>query len=265
MRSKILSTLCVAAVMATVGVANADSITNIVYTSAQNTSDGGITLTIDNQGTPNDGNGHTLPGYTAYELTISTNNVAGGWVNGVIDFGGEQFDPRSGFSGPLVVQSVSKTAKGVTTTTPILYDTATNAQPNAGTYFSALGSHFLDNQPANVAAGPDAFGTITGTLSSTPSDSGYSLGTTNTMVGATGYYLANQIAVQPWAYLVIPNGQTVSFNAQDVIENAAGTQDTINFSGTIPSAATPEPASLALMGIGAVAMLTLKRPKKKLV
>ena len=265
MYSKTLSTLCVAAVMATVGVANADSITNIVYTSAQNTSDGGITLTIDNQGTPNDGNGHTLPGYTAYELTISTNNVAGGWVNGVIDFGGEQFDPRTGFSGPLVVESTVGTHLGQTVTTPILSDAGTTANPTAGNYYSALGSHFLDNQAANVAAGPDAFGTITGTLSSTPSDSGYSLGMTNTMVGATGYYLANQIAVQPWAYLVIPNGQSVSFNAQDVIENAAGTQDTLNFSGTIPATATPEPASMALLGIGALAMLTLKRPRKKMV
>jgi hypothetical protein len=249
--------------LAVAGAVHADTITNITYTSQTNTSNGGIMLTIDNQGTPNDGNGHTLQGYTAYELTLSTVNQAGGWVNGVIDFGGEQFDPRSGFSGPLVVQSVVSITKGVQTVTPILNDGATTAAPTAGTYYSALGSHFLDDQAKEVAAGPDAFGTITDSIQSTPSDSGYSLGLTNKMVGATGYYLADQSPVQPFAYLVIPNGQSVSFDAQDVIENAAGTQDTINFSGTIP-AATPEPASLAILAVGAVGLGLLRRRQSKL-
>lgn len=201
-------------------------------------------------------------------MTISTNNQANDWVNSVIDFGGEQNDPRSGFAGPLVVESVVGTHLGKTTTTPILNDAGTTAAPTAGNYYSALGSHFLDDQAIEVAAGPDAFGSITGTFNSTPSDSGYTLGMTNTMVGATGYYRQYEQAVQPWAYLVIPNGQSVSFDAQDVLIKAdSGSNpllDTINFSGTIGASPVPEPASLALVGIGVAAVLVLKRRRKQL-
>jgi hypothetical protein len=260
MRKFSLVSLSVAAAFAATGLASADIITTQVFTSTANNS-GGITVTIDNQGTPNDGNGHVLSGYTAYEMTISTNNAAGGWVNGVIDFGAEQFDPRTGFNGPLVIQESSHTSKGTTTYTPILYDTATNDAPGSGSYYSALGSHFLDNQAANVAAGPNTTDfTASTSINSTPSDSGYSFGTATYLRGATGFYLANQIAVQPWAYLVIPKGQTVSYNAQDVLENAAGTQDTIDFSGTIP---VPEPTTVALFALGGLGILTLGRKRKQ--
>lgn len=264
MRKFNLPIITAAAICALAGLAHADTITQLVFTTPQNTSGGGMTLTIDNQGTPNDGNGHTLPGYTAYELTLTANNQANGWVNGVIDFGGEQNDPRTGFSGPLVVESVVGTHLGKTTTTPILNDAGTTDAPTAGTYYSALGSHFLDNQAINVAAGPDAFGSISGTIAPTGgSDSGYSLGQTNSMVGATGYYLANQQGVQPFAYLVIPNGQSVSFSAQDaLIQKTAGSnppQDIINFSGTIP---TPEPGALAIFGLGAIGLISTIRRKK---
>lgn len=266
MRKSVLSILTAASIGAAVGMAHADTITNIVYTTAANTSGGGVTLTIDNQGTPNDGNGHTLPGYTAFELTLTANNGANGWVNGVIDFGGVQNDPSSGFSGPLVVESTVSTHLGQTVTTPILNDAGTTDNPTAGTYYSALGSHFLDDQAVNVAAGPDAFGSISGTITPTPnSDGGYSLGLTHSMLGATGFYLQNQKAVQPWAYLVIPNGDSVTFTAQDaLIQKTAGSnppQDLIDLSGTI---ATPEPASLGLFAVGAAGLLLLHRRRQKL-
>jgi hypothetical protein len=252
-----LVSLSVAAALATAGLAQADVITTQVFTSTANPS-GGITVTIDNQGTPNDGNGHVLSGYTAYEMTISTNTA--GWVNGVIDFGAEQNDSFTGFNGPLVIQAQGTTSKGTTTYTPILYDTATTAAPSVGTYYSALGSHFLDNQSANVPAGPNtADFTASNAINSTPSDSGYAFGTATYLRGATGFYNANQAAVQPWAYLVIPNGQTVSYNAQDVIENSAGTEDIINFSGTVP---VPEPATMALFALGGLGILTLGRKRK---
>jgi hypothetical protein len=269
MRLKIVSSLCIAAGMAAVGVAHADSITNLVFKTAKNTSGGGVILTIDDQGTPNDGHGHSLPGYTAYELSFTPVNKANGWASQVLDFGNIYHDANTGFTGPLVYQSIVTTAKGVTTTTPILYDAATTDQPNAGTYYSALGSHFLDDQPANVAAGPDAFGTSGASVQSTPSDSGYVLNMTDEMVGATGYYNQNlpTTGTQPFAYLVIPNGQTVNYSGQDVlIQATAGRNpplDVVNIDGSITGGSpVPEPASLALFGFGATLLLLRRRQRK---
>jgi hypothetical protein len=268
MRLKIVSSLCIAAGMAAVGVAHADSITNLVFTSAKNTSGGGVILTIDDQGTPNDGNGHSLPGYTAYELSFTPVNTANGWASSVLDFGNIYHDANTGFTGPLVYQSTVTTAKGVTTTTPILYDPATTSQPGVGKYYSALGSHFLDDQPANVTAGPDAFGTSGASVQSTPSDSGYVLNMTDEMVGATAYYNQNlPIGTQPLAYLVIPNGQTVNYSGQDVlIQKTAGSNpplDVVNIDGSITAGSpVPEPASLASLGLGALALLAIKRRRQ---
>ena len=76
--------------------------------------------------------------------------------------------------GLLVVESTVSTHLGQTVTTPILNDAGTMDNPTAGTYYSALGSHFLDDQAANVAAGPDAFGSISGTIA-TPEPASLSL------------------------------------------------------------------------------------------
>lgn len=259
MRKFSLVSLSVAAALAATGLASADVITTQVFTSTANPS-GGITVTIDNQGTPNDGNGHVLNGYTAYEMTISANTA--GWGNAVVDFGNENNDPRTGFNGPLLIQELSTTSKGTTTYSPILYDTATNAAPNAGTYYSALGSHFLANQGANVAAGPTGSdATTNAAINSTPSDSGYVFASATYLRSATGFYKANQLQVLPWVYLVIPNGSTVSYNAQDVLtQEATGVNDSINFSGTIP---VPEPTTVALFALGGLGILTLGRKRKQ--
>ena len=256
-----LVSLSVAAALASFGLAQADVITTQVFTSAANPS-GGITVTIDNQGTPNDGNGHVLNGYTAYEMTLSANTA--GWTNSVADFGNENNDSFTGFTGPLVIQASATTSKGVTTYTPILSDAATTTAPNGGNYYSALGSHFLYSQAANVSAGAISTDfTASTSINSTPSDSGYAFGTATYLRGATGFYNANRLQVLPLAYLVIPNGSTVSYNAQDVVtfETAtSSTNDSINFSGTIP---VPEPATVALFALGGLGILTLGRKRKQ--
>ena len=261
MRRFSLISLSVAAALAATGLAQADTITTQVFTSAANNS-GGITVTIDNQGTPNDGNGHVLSGYTAYEMTISANTT--GWGNSVVDFGNEHNDSFTGFNGPLVIQESSATSKGTTTYTPILSDTATTSSPTVGNYYSALGSHFLYSQAANVSAGAISTDfTASTSVNPTPSDSGYAFGTATFLRGATGFYKANQLQVLPFAYLVIPNGSVVSYNAQDVLAleaTGANQYDSINFSGTIP---VPEPATVALFALGGLGILTLGRRRKQ--
>lgn len=259
MRRFSLISLAVVAALAATGLAQADTITTQVFTSAANNS-GGITVSIDNQGTPNDGNGHVLTGYTAYEMTISANTA--GWGNAVVDFGNENNDSFTGFNGPLVIQESSATTKGTTTYTPILSDTATTSNPAVGNYYSALGSHFLYSQALNVAAGTISTDfTASTSVNPTPSDSGYAFGTATFLRGATGFYKANQLQVLPFAYLVIPNGSTVSYNAQDVLtQEATGVNDSINFSGTIP---VPEPATVALFALGGLGILTLGRRRKQ--
>ncbi len=259
MRKFSLVSLSVAAAFAATGLASADVITTQVFTSAANPS-GGITVTIDNQGTPNDGNGHVLNGYTAYEMTISANTA--GWGNAVVDFGNEKNDTFTGFNGPLVIQESSATTKGTTTYTPILSDTATTSDPSVGTYYSALGSHFLYNQSANVAAGVISTDfTASTSINSAPSDSGYAFGTATFLRGATGFYKANQLQVLPFAYLVIPTGSTVSYTAQDVLtQEATGVNDSINFSGTIP---VPEPTTATLLALSGLGILTLGRKRKQ--
>ena len=259
MRKFSLISLSVAAALAATGLARADTITTQVFTSPANPS-GGITVTIDNQGTPNDGNGHVLTGYTAYEMTISANTA--GWGNAVVDSGNENNDSFTGFNGPLVIQESSATSKGKTTYTPILSDTATTSDPAAGNYFSALGSHFMYSQAINVAAGVISTDfTASATVNPTPIDSGYAFGTATYLRGATGFYRANQLQVLPFAYLVIPNGGTVSYNAQDVLtQQATGSNDSINFSGTI---AVSEPATAALFAAGSLGLLALGRKRKQ--
>jgi hypothetical protein len=256
-----LVALSAAAVLTSFSIATADVITTQVFTSSANPS-GGITVTIDNQGTPNDGNGHVLNGYTAYEMTITANTT--GWLNSVVDFGNERNDSFTGFNGPLAIQAVATTSKGTTTYTPILSDGATTSNPNNGTYYSALGSHFLYSQSANVAAGVISTNfTASSSLNATPSDSGYAFGSATYLRGATGFYNANRLQVLPFAYLVIPNGQTVSYNGQDVVTMITSTttvNDSINFSGTIP---VPEPATVATFALGGLAILTLGRKRKQ--
>ncbi len=255
-----LASLSLAAAFAATGLAGADVVTTQVFSSATNPS-GGITITIDNQGTPKDGLGNTLSGYTAYEMTISANTS--GWGNAVVDFGNEPNDSFTGFNGPMAFEATYATAKGGTTYTPILADATTNNSPNAGTYYDSLGSHFLFSQSTEVAAGPNVDNftqSTTGAFAGLSSGGYMSFGTGTFLRSATGFYKANQLQVLPFAYLVIPNGSVVSYAAQDVLtQESTGVNDSINFSGTIP---VPEPTAAAMFALGGLGTLTLGRKRK---
>lgn len=247
MRKFSMMSLSLAAALAFAGVVDGNTIQQSFY-SASNIS-GGLTVSITNDGTPTDALSNTLPGYTAYTMSVSTNKPTAFDVS-VVDFGNIQFDANTGFNGPLALEDTYVKRAGTTTYTPVLSSTQTNGSSSS----YGLGSHFLFSQSANVAAGGNSDNftqTTTGSFAGLSNGGYLAFGTGTYLRGATGFYKANEVSTLPLAYLVIPNGQTISYNAQIVL-NVAGAgpsnPDTINVNGSIP---TPEPTTLGVFGLGA--------------
>ncbi len=264
MRKFSLVSLSVAAAFAATGLASADVITTQVFTSAANPS-GGVTVTIDNQGTPKDSLGNTLNGYTAYTMTVSANTS--GWYIGVVDFGNEVNDPRTGFNGTLSEEDLVTTGLSGTTISPILYSNQTNS-PTAD--FS-LGSHFLFDQTSSgweIAGknGDNFTQSTTGAFSGLNTASGQlEFGTGTYLRGASSFPTngnggTTPIQTLPVAYLVAPTNTPISYNAQVVLGTSLNSQDAISLVGTIP---VPEPATVALFALSGLGILTLGRKRKQ--
>jgi hypothetical protein len=264
MRRFSVISLSVATALTATGLTQADTITTQVFTSSANPS-GGITVTIDNQGTPVDALGNTLNGYTAYTMTISTNTS--GWYIGIVDFGNENLDPRTGFNGTLSEEDLVSSSLSGTTTTPVLYSTNTNSP--TGNF--SLGSHFLFDQTSTgwVIAGKNGDNftqSTTGAFSGLNTASGQlEFGTGTYLRGASGFPTdgnggTTPIQSLPVAYLVTPSNSPITYNAQVELGTTSNNQDAINLVGTIP---VPEPATMALFALGGVGILTLGRKRKQ--
>jgi hypothetical protein len=221
---------------------------------------GNVTMTVTTIGTPTNSFGETVTGYTAYDVSVATTD--GSHIT-ALSFSGTGL---TGFTGPLLQEWDYVTKKGNTTYTPTP-DIAPAAGMNNGGGLNgedyALDSHFLFNL-ANylVLASPaeDNPAKTGSTTPGTPGDDGSDVWGIGTNLSSN---VAGNVAVTPdptsvdAAYLVIPNSGIVNYNFAIVSDKNGGTQ--ANFLGTIPGAATPEPASLGVLAIGGAALLARRK------
>lgn len=251
--SKTLTVLAAALALTTaVTAANAAPFTQTV---------GDVTLTVTNLGVPTNDFGENVTGYTAYDVSLSTND--GSNITSMA-FGGAGF---TGFQGPLLQEwdyTVNKKGQATYSPTPDVQPNATQGGGLNGQDYG-LDSHFLLNmsnflvQTPPTEDNPALHNASASYAPGSPGDDGgdvWGIGT-SLVTNVAGNGAANDFPSFDVAYLVIPSSGFVSYSFAATTDANGSPQS--NFAGSIPSAVTPEPASLGLLAVGGMALLARRK------